>query len=324
MNRLRKNDGGREEQLEIDLVYTWVNGSDLVWQEKRDRTIGCPIEKSAENCEGRYVDNDELMFSLRSVEKYAPWIRRIFIVTDNQVPRWLDTSNPKIKIVDHSEILPAEVLPTFNSVVIEHALHKIPGLSEHFLYANDDMFFNRLVRPKDFFTPEGFPVIRLIRRPLRRIILKLKKLILRGKISYYNDTIKRAADLIASKFGRWIGSKPHHNIDAYCKSLYRETAETFINEIEPTLSNHRRKENDIQRIIYSYYPIVKKKCRVEYVGRKTSFRLRNHRRKYYSKMTKLNPMLFCLNDSQYATDEDRRLGREFLNTIFPNPSSFEK
>ena len=90
-------------------------------------------------------------YSLRSVEMYAPWIRKIFIVTDNQVPKWLDTSNPKIRIVDHKEILPEVSLPCFNSRLIEHFLYKIPGLSEHFLYANDDMFINRPVTPATFF-----------------------------------------------------------------------------------------------------------------------------------------------------------------------------
>lgn len=309
---------------EIDLVYTWVDGSDPEWRKKHDRLIGKPEESSATNCDGRYVDNDELRYSLRSVEKYAPWVREIHIVTDGQVPEWLNINHPKIRIVDHKDILPPEVLPTFNSVVIEHALHKIPGLSEYFLYANDDMFFNRQVSPEDFFTPEGWPVIRMVRRPFRRIILKLKKWILKGKISYYNDTIKNAADLVNSRYGKWLGSKPHHNIDAYRKSLYSETSETFGEYIIPTLANRMRKENDIQRVIYSYLPIVEKKCRVEYVGRKTSFRLRNHRRKYYPKMEKLHPMLFCLNDSQYATDEDRRVGKEFLKHLFPSPSEFEK
>ncbi|MDE5919514.1 MAG: Stealth CR1 domain-containing protein, partial [Duncaniella sp.] len=74
---------------EIDMVYLWVNGNDPVWQAKRNAAVGKPVERLAMNCEGRYADNDELKYSLRSVEMYAPWIRRIFIVTDNQVPEWL-------------------------------------------------------------------------------------------------------------------------------------------------------------------------------------------------------------------------------------------
>ena len=69
---------------EIDLVYLWVDGSDPVWQAKRNAFIGRTQESSPENCKGRTADNDELKFSLRSVEMYAPWIRKIFIVTDER------------------------------------------------------------------------------------------------------------------------------------------------------------------------------------------------------------------------------------------------
>lgn len=151
----------------IDLVYLWVNGNDLKWIAKRNACIGEP-SKAEENCKERYVDNDELKFSLRSVEKYAPWIRKIFIVTDSQTPEWLETSHPKIQIVDHTEILPTECLPCFNSVVIEHHLHRIPGLSEHFLYANDDMYINKPVTPETFFAKDLLPKIRLNRRPFRK------------------------------------------------------------------------------------------------------------------------------------------------------------
>ena len=125
--------------MDVDLVYLWVNGNDPEWQAKRNACIGTAETQRGVNCKGRYADNDELKYSLRSVAQYAPWIHKIYIVTDNQVPLWLDTSNPKVRIVDHKEIMPEICLPCFNSAVIEHFLYNIPGLSEHFLYANDDM-----------------------------------------------------------------------------------------------------------------------------------------------------------------------------------------
>lgn len=131
--------------MDIDLVYLWVNGNDPKWQAKRDACIGRPSGSQA-HCKGRYADSGELKYSLRSAEKYAPWIRRIFIVTDNQIPEWLNTDNPKVQIVDHTEIMPAECLPCFNSAVIEMFLCNIPGLSEHFLYANDDTYFGKPVQ----------------------------------------------------------------------------------------------------------------------------------------------------------------------------------
>ncbi|MDE7072654.1 MAG: Stealth CR1 domain-containing protein, partial [Bacteroidales bacterium] len=100
------------KSTDIDLVYLWVNGNDPKWRAKRNAVIGKTEEGSAVNCEGRYADNDELKYSLRAVEMYAPWVRKIFIVTDNQRPEWLDTSHPKIQIVDHTEILPPQSLPS--------------------------------------------------------------------------------------------------------------------------------------------------------------------------------------------------------------------
>ena len=156
-------------QADIDLVYLWVDGSDPIWRAKRNAFIGETENSSSVNCEGRYANNDELKYSMRSIEMYAPWIRKIFIVTDEQTPIWIDTSNPKVKIVDLKDILPAECLPCFNSSLIEKFYHRIPDLSEKFLYANDDMFINKNVTPNDFFTSEGLPIIRLTRKPFRRL-----------------------------------------------------------------------------------------------------------------------------------------------------------
>lgn len=309
--------------FEVDLVYLWVNGSDPQWIARRNRSIGRSEDGSAINCDGRFADNDELKYSLRAVEKYAPWIRKIFIVTDNQIPCWLDTSHPKIKIIDHSEILPPEALPTFNSVVIEHALHRIPDLAEHFLYANDDTFFNRPVTRYDFFTPEGLPIARLNRRPFRRLSLWLEVAVQGKTLSNYNLTIQNAAELVRQKFGKYVGHKTHHNIDAYRKSDYAHAFELFKDDILPTLSNRVRSENDIQRNLYTYVSMIERKCKVSFVSRSTSFRLHIEKRSHYTKLNRLSPMLFCINDSQFASDEDRQFAKEFLMRRFPDKSSFE-
>ena len=128
---------------EIDLVYLWVDGSDPAWLTKKQQVTGIVSDQSETNNKGRYINNDELRYSLRSVERYVPWIRKIFIVTDNQFPEWLNKDHPKIRVVDHREIMPEEALPCFNSSVIEYFLYRIPGLADRFLFANDDMFFNK-------------------------------------------------------------------------------------------------------------------------------------------------------------------------------------
>ena len=310
--------------MDIDLVYLWVDGSDPRWLVKHNACIGKTEERSTVNCKGRYADNDELKYSLRSVEMYAPWVRKIFIVTDEQVPSWLDTSNPRIRVVDHKEIMPEVCLPCFNATVIEHFLWNIPGLSEHFLFANDDMLINRSLSPSFFFADDGLPVIRLNHSGLRNFYLAFKKKFLGIKFKNYVQIVYNAAKLVETKYGVFYGCKTHHNIDAYLKSDYQRIEEMFKEEIEPTLGNHVRSENDIQRSLYAYVAMAEKRCHPVYVDRKTSFRFHIQNMKHYNMLEEYNPMLFCMNDSEYATDDDRRKVTEFLKRRFPDKSEFEK
>jgi hypothetical protein len=156
-----------EPDFPVDFVFTWVDGSDPAHADKYDRlrenlAPGAALEES------RHRDNGELRYALRSLELYAPWARRIFLVTDNQVPAWLDAGHPKIRVVDHTEIIPAEYLPTFSSRVIEAHLHLIPGLAEHYVYCNDDFFLLSPCEPRDFFSASGLPWIFTDWRKCRR------------------------------------------------------------------------------------------------------------------------------------------------------------
>lgn len=310
--------------MDIDLVYLWVNGNDSQWLAKRNACIGKTEEKSAVNCDGRYADNDELKYSLRSIDKYAPWLRRIFIVTDNQVPVWLDTSNAKVRIVDHKEIMPDVCLPCFNSAVIEHFLYKIPGLAEHFIYANDDMFINKPVTQETFFGKDGLPIVRFNRRPFRKWTLLFKEKVQGKRLSNYVQTIRNSAELVEKKYGKYYGGKTHHNIDAYLRSDYEHAAKVFEDEIRTTLPNHVRSENDIQRNIYSYVALAEKRAHLHYVTQRTSFRLHIQNESHYGKLERYNPILFCMNDSQYAKDCDRKRAAAFLDKRFPEKSQYEK
>ena len=183
--------------MDIDLVYLWVDGSDPEWQARRSAFTGKGLDNTEANCKGRYSDNGELRYNLRAVEKYAPWIRRIFIVTDDQTPDWLDTSNPRVVMVRQRDILPEISQPCFNSSLIEHFLYKIPELSEHFLYANDDTFINKPVTPEMFFAPDGLPIVRLIRTRLRDWYLAFRKNVLGVPYKYYIRTLRNSAELVA-------------------------------------------------------------------------------------------------------------------------------
>ena len=309
---------------EIDLVYLWVNGNDPKWLKKRNNFLGIIAENAEETCKARFVDSDELKYSLRSVEKYAPWVRKIFIVTDNQTPDWLDTENPKVKIIDHVEILPAESLPCYNSALIEHFLYKIPELSECFLYANDDMFLNKAVSPDIFFADDGFPIIRQNRKFFRKLRWFWQEDICKKPLNNYTKTIKSTAQLVEKKFDVFYAGMPHHNIDAYRKSdCKRVVEEIFNSEISKTFTNHTRKNTDVQRVVYSYVALAEKRGHLHYTSKNKSLQINIHKANHYEKLKKHNPIFFCMNDSQRAQDSDRERSKEFLNSLFPEKSTFE-
>ena len=138
----------------VDAIYTWVDGWDPAHRAKRARYR--PLLAGQKEDRARWRSNDELRYSLRSLHQHAPWLRKIYIVTDEQVPPWLDTAHPQIEIIDHTAIFPdRRFLPTFNSCAIEAFLHRIPGLSSHYLYLNDDFFLGRALDLSDLMTAAG-------------------------------------------------------------------------------------------------------------------------------------------------------------------------
>lgn len=322
-----------EKAMDIDLVYLWVDGSDPVWRaKKRAFEKGVPYTTGEALDEARFVDNNELKFSLRSVERYAPWIRHIYIVTDGQRPSWIDLTNPRISIVDHAEIMPREALPTFSSPAIEWCVDNIPGLSEHFLLANDDTFIGREVQPDFFFNSKGSPIIRLKKWASSK-----------RHMSLYLKTVERAQKLIYQTFGKHIPYIPHHNIDAYRKSDIQKCKELFSEDVSRTINSHFRSEDDLQRVVVQYYLLATEEGELRLMGRynrstslmdKLTSMLRS-KFSYDSRriaitvpdiravLEKYSPTLYCLNDGEEADEECRERVRKFLEEEFPNKSSFE-
>lgn len=320
----------------VDLVYMWVDGNDPEWQAKRNQYVGGSANQSQEVVgAARWRDNDELRFSLRSVEKYAPWINHIYIVTDGQCPAWLDTANPKISIIDHKDIMPAEALPVFNSQAIESCIHRIPGLSEHFIVGNDDTMFVLPTSPTTFFHADGSPIVRLMR-------FNRKKALRRGN---YFGTIRRMQDLIKDSFDKEIYLAPHHNFDAYLKSDYQYCVENLYAEEWVATAHHRfRHEKDMQRVFVSYYMVAVGHATMRKVGRYNNIKgffgrikavltnrfkndsrcINNYSHNYAEQLRKYNPIMICANDSERATDADALRMKKFLEELFPQKSSFEK
>lgn len=148
---------------EIDIVIPWVDGNDPEW---RAAFSAARNEASEENVvatggnenasEIRYRDWGTLPYLFRGVERFAPWVRRVHLITWGHLPEWLDTSNPRLNIVRHSDFIPAEYLPTFSSRAIELNAHRIEGLADRFILFNDDTFLCREVPEKRFFR-RGLP-----------------------------------------------------------------------------------------------------------------------------------------------------------------------
>lgn len=145
----------------IDFVITWVDGTDSQWiakKKKWEKLAGFVREDDA-NADCRYrPDDDVLRYWFRAVEKFTPWVNKVFFVTCGQKPAWLNEANPKLRLVNHEDYIPAEHLPTFNSFVIELNYHRIKDLSEHFVLFNDDMFLLQPLK-EDYFFKSGKPVL---------------------------------------------------------------------------------------------------------------------------------------------------------------------
>lgn len=136
----------------IDFVLIWVDGNDPEWQKEFLKYSGEEGDKRV--C--RFRDMGTLRYWFRGIEKFAPWVNKIYFVTCGQCPDWLNTEHPKLVFVRHDEFIPKEYLPTFSANTIELNIHRIPNLSEQFVYFNDDLFVIRPMQPKDFFI-RGLP-----------------------------------------------------------------------------------------------------------------------------------------------------------------------
>lgn len=235
-------------EFPIDVVYTWVNGADPEWRRKRaDVEAGGSRGASAEEApesdlaagEIRFLNRDELRFSLRSLAAHVPWARHIYLVTDEQRPEWL-VEDDRLTVVDHRELFPDNsVLPVFNSHSIETVLHRIPGLAEHFLYLNDDGFFLREQKPQQYFTATG--CARFFPSPTK--INDLGDAAEPHEAAAMNN---RA--LIEERFGVTIAQGMLHSPHPHRRSYIEELTERHSEEIARTRSSRFRSGTDLSLV----------------------------------------------------------------------------
>lgn len=140
--------------MNIDFVVTWLDSNDPKWQE--DFRKFKVTTTTADQSKARYRDWDFFRYWFRAVEKYAPWVHKVYVITNGKFPDWINPDNPQLVLVKHSDYIPEQFLPTFNSRTIEFYMNRIKGLSEHFVYFNDDMYLNAPVTPEYYFR-NGLP-----------------------------------------------------------------------------------------------------------------------------------------------------------------------
>ncbi|SES28567.1 Stealth protein CR4, conserved region 4 [Pedococcus cremeus] len=313
----------------IDVVYTWVDGSDPDWILRKAEAQNEHLSRSAvmhalAANDSRFVSRDELRYSLRSLDMYADWVRHVYLVTDDQVPAWLDTTNPRVTVVSHRELFGDRGrLPTFNSHAIESQLHRIPGLSEHYLYLNDDVFFGRPVSPDLFFHSNG----------LSKFFVSHAKVGL-GPAAPEDMPVMSAAknnrDLIVKMFDRALSNKFKHVPHPQRRSVLRDMEQDFAADFERTAASQFRSHDDvsISAALAHYYSYATGRAvpggiryfYADIAREDTPLRLK-------SLLSTRDFDVFCLNDhdsSRIDVATQAKIIGDFLSAYFPQPSSFEK
>ncbi|MDQ0096138.1 stealth family protein [Paeniglutamicibacter psychrophenolicus] len=309
----------------VDAVYTWVDGEDPEWIDSKQRAEAeiSGVEYHGEaNHVARFRSRDELKYSLRSLEMYAPWFRHIYIVTAGQVPEWLNTDHPKVKLIDHQHIYPdSTYLPTFNSNSIISRLHHIEGLSEHYVYINDDVFFGRPLAKDRFFLPSGIAKVSPSRnrRPF-------------GSPTAHDEPhlnlTRNMRTLLEKEFGVTISRAIKHTPHPQLRSVHFEMEAKFADAYERTWSSRFRHHQDIvaDQLHHYYAQIVGKavptNLRYNYINILDD----QYRGTMENTLRLRHRDTFCINDAPVdgaAPIPDEEVNN-FLENYFPVKSTFEK
>lgn len=309
----------------IDIVYTWVDGSDpkwlkdhLYWRKKLGISGG-------NNTASRYTDHDELKYSLRSVNMFAPWVRNIYIVTDNQTPKWLDVGkSDKIHLISHKDIFTDKtVLPVYNSHAINTQLHHIKGLSENYIIFNDDVFLGKPSLPEAFFTSNG-----LMKVALSKYQFGIGE---PGKYDVAPSASgKNIRALLKADFGVYIANKLKHIPITQLRSVAYELEDKYTADVERTSASKFRSTSDIEfaGTLLSYYAAITARAiycdhennTIDISSPEASEELAQLRKDGGTEV-------FCLNDSD-TPDGQKELVRSmivsFLDDYYPFSAPWEK
>ncbi len=337
------------EELKIDFVVTWLDNQDPEWQASFARY--CSNAKGYKS-EARYRDMNIFRYWFRAVEAYAPWVHKVFLITNGKFPDWINKDNPKLVLVKHEDYIPKEFLPTFNSRTIEFHMHRIKGLSEHFVYFNDDMFLNSPVKP-DYYFKQGLPcdfnfetffnVPAYTKEDKFGIYLSMLVDIgiINGNFNRWNtvrQSLKRwyglhlgikgiFMSLLLSRHTKFIGFAFKHIEQAYLKSSFYEVwekEEDFMNES----CTRVRQDATVNPYIFQYWQFASNRF---YPKRRNGFKLNIGKREDLVRIEKLlqnkNFTSICLNDTPLCSETDfvyiKEQLQKFFQKKFPQKSSFE-
>lgn len=289
----------------IDLVITYVDDSDPVWQQEISKF-------NTEIYSDRYRSWDMLKFWFRGVAAYMPFIHNIYLVVSNieQVPLWLDTT--KIHVILHKDIIPEKLLPTFNSTTIEMYLHNIKGLSEHFIYSNDDMMPMNAMEASEFFTDDGKPIYDIIHKDSATNIFWQQ-----CKRSYM-----LAAKLSENKIDNSCYILTKHSMSPMLKSIFEEVHIKAKDQIFKSCTKFREPWNFTQYLFPNYALFTKKAITGNWSFQ--YFRL-DQCQALFKAIVSDKHAIMCLNDCSIENfNECKHDLIKVLEDIFPTKCKFEK
>lgn len=330
--------------MDIDIVVTWVDMNEPQWQEEFAKYSGDKNNTKNGVSKARFRDYGFLKYWFRGMEKFAPWVRKIHFVTSGQKPEWLDESHPKIHLVNHRDFIPERFLPTYNSVVIERYMYRIPGLAEHFVYFNDDFYLINKIEPERFFknglprdiatflyNPSWSQWYRRIKNNLRIINRHFdkKEVMARFHDKWFDKSYgsKACWNYILKPYGKFITLRTPHNAQPYLKSTFEEVWKVAGDELTATSVNRFRALNDYTPELFRTWQICRGNFEPYNTYRDTKmFPLMIRSRQAVRAIYAQSYSLICLNDNVHIRHYAQVMQslKDAFEHILPEKSGFER
>jgi len=318
----------------IDIVLLWVDGNDEKWLKEKNKYLDLKGDAKV----NRFRDCDNLQYLFRGIEKYAPWVNKVFFITWGHIPKWLNTDNEKLVIVKHEDFIPKEYLPTFNSNAIEMNLHRIEALSEKFILFNDDLFILKKINPKDFFE-KNLPkdmYIEYIKKNCsnRHIIMRKNYMDIVNKYIEKEKFIKKnihkifnirygfqnLSTLINLKNKSFLDLYNPHLTQAFLKSTFDIVWEKEYSRINEACYNKFRADNDLGTTLCKYWQLLNGNFKP---GKKLGkyFSMSNNNEQLIKTIRKRKYKIICINDSDNNVDFER--AKKEINEAFEKTLNYK-